>query len=249
MDYIQALKSFGFTTNEAKVYFACLELGSASAPEIGKRSGMLRTTVYEILKKLLNQGVASYVFKAKVRYFEVVDPQRLVELIDERKQKLLSVVDELIAIKKSVIKKPTIEFFEGKEGLRTILESILKDENKEYIALGNNEAFREVLGIYVEQFIHKRKEKGIGCRLLIEPGEKTTPLINQDVIEQRMTKTISELKTTKAEIFLYANKIAIFTLINNNPLGVVIEEENIQQLFKTIFEKLWKENKTPSKVE
>lgn len=43
MDIIASLRQFGLNEKQAKVYLACLELGSASVQKIAKKAGVERT--------------------------------------------------------------------------------------------------------------------------------------------------------------------------------------------------------------
>lgn len=46
------MQRYGFTQREAKVYVTVLEMGSSIASMISKRTGLKRTSVYEILEAL-----------------------------------------------------------------------------------------------------------------------------------------------------------------------------------------------------
>ena len=52
IDLKEQIKKIGFPENDAKVYLALLELGRATVTEIGKTTGMNRTTGYDILERL-----------------------------------------------------------------------------------------------------------------------------------------------------------------------------------------------------
>jgi len=240
MEVETALKEFGLSNNEIKVYLAVLSLGNATANTIGGKANLLRTTTYEILKSLISKGVASYVIKDKKKYFEVVDPESLINILEERKIKLKKALPELIKLKKSVGEKPSVELYEGKEGLKAILENLIKSARDNYKVIGNNHKFREILyDYYVESFVNKRLDAGISCEFIAEPGKDTIELKKQDKKSKRITKTMKELKNTNAELFIFGDKIAIFTLINDQPIGVLIREKNISQLMGIIFDKTW----------
>lgn len=241
MDTKLALEEFGLSNNESKIYIAALILGTQTANTIAKRAGLLRTTTYEILKSLVNKGLASYVIKDKKKYFEVVDPKVLIEVLEEKKTKLKQVLPELLKIKKSILEKPSVEVYEGKEGLKTILEDLLKNAKKNYKVIGNNMKFREVLyDYYVESFINKRLKTGISCQFISEPGKETIKLQKEDKKVKRITKIMGELFNSNAELFIYEDKIAIFTLIKQQPIGILIKEKSVSELFRIIFDKIWK---------
>ena len=57
------LKAYGLNEKQIKVYLACLELGSASVQKISQKSGLIRTTVYEVLETLKQRGFTSSFLK------------------------------------------------------------------------------------------------------------------------------------------------------------------------------------------
>ena len=83
-----ALEDFGLSNKEIKVYLAALEMGTATANELSKKSGLNRSTVYDLLKALVEKGISSTVIKNNASYFEVVEPERLVSILEEKKKKI-----------------------------------------------------------------------------------------------------------------------------------------------------------------
>ena len=59
--------------NESKLYLSLLELGSASATQLIQKSGLHRAVVYDILERLIEKGLASFVIKGRKKYFERVN--------------------------------------------------------------------------------------------------------------------------------------------------------------------------------
>lgn len=52
MNIENTLNSLGLSPNEAKVYLAALEMGTASAQDIAHKAGVIRTTGYSVLERL-----------------------------------------------------------------------------------------------------------------------------------------------------------------------------------------------------
>ena len=84
MDPKLALQEADLTGNEAKIYLALLELGSALAGEITKKSGINRTNVYDALDRLIEKGIVSYVITANRKYFEATNPERIISYLEEK---------------------------------------------------------------------------------------------------------------------------------------------------------------------
>jgi len=80
-DLLPALKSFGFTTNEAKAYLSLLHHNPATGYEISGNSGIPRSAIYEILKRLETTGMVSRVDTNPTRYIPL-PPDQLYELLE-----------------------------------------------------------------------------------------------------------------------------------------------------------------------
>ncbi|MBW3012929.1 helix-turn-helix domain-containing protein, partial [Candidatus Woesearchaeota archaeon] len=79
------LEGLGLTKSEISVYLALLELGSSTTGKIVDKSGASSSKIYEILDKLIQKGLVSYVLKANIKYFEAAPPKRILDYIEEKK--------------------------------------------------------------------------------------------------------------------------------------------------------------------
>jgi len=78
------LEENGFTNREAKIYLAGLELGQSPASSIAKYAKENRVTVYTILKELCKKWIFIETIKNKIKYYEAISPQKLINLIQEQ---------------------------------------------------------------------------------------------------------------------------------------------------------------------
>jgi sugar-specific transcriptional regulator TrmB len=80
---LPALKSFGFTSNEAKTYLSLLQNNPATGYEISGNSGIPRSAIYEILKRLESTGMVSCVDINPTRYIPL-PPDHLFDLLENK---------------------------------------------------------------------------------------------------------------------------------------------------------------------
>ncbi len=233
------LKECGLSENETHVYLASLASGNSKVNEIAKKAGLQRTTTYEILKALVEKGIVSYAIKSGVKHFEAADPNKLVRTLEEKKERLNSILPELEAIRKSVVEKPSIQVYEGKEGLKTILDDIIKTRPKEMLQLGSAKIF-ETLNFYFPNWIKRRVKMAIYARILQEKTPKIVELKNNDKSELREIRFLPKKFKISTHSQIYGDKIAIITLNKNNLVGVVIKNKEIVETQKSLFEELWK---------
>jgi len=89
---VERLAAAGFTEYEAKVYVALQRCSPATGYQIAKESGVPRSTIYEVLGKLLARGAAvTQSYGDTVRYAPV-PPE---ELLDRMRHEFEDTLDEL----------------------------------------------------------------------------------------------------------------------------------------------------------
>ncbi len=173
------LREFGLTEKEIKVYIALLKLGSALVQDISKKAGTYRTYTYEVLKSLKEKGLVSYVIKSGKQYFEVAQPEKLINILKEREEKIKKILPTLENIYNSSPEKPKIEVYEGKEGLKSIYDDMIKTK-REILAYGSAKKQIELMQFYFPNFIKRRVKEGIKTKVIIEKSEDSLKLSKND---------------------------------------------------------------------
>jgi sugar-specific transcriptional regulator TrmB len=238
----QILKEYGLSDNEVKVYLASLSLGTSKVNEISKKGRMLRTTTYEVLKALVEQGLVSYVIKSGVRYFEAADPGKLVSILEERKRGIKSIMPELQSLMASVTEKPAIEVYEGRAGLKTILDDIINSKPEEILTLSSSKIL-ETLTYYFPQWIRRRVKAGIYARILQQEAMATKKLKRKDRAQLREIRFLPKEFKINTHIQIYGSKVAILTLRKDSLIGVIIENKDIAETQRSLFDVLWNSRK------
>lgn len=125
---IETIQQAGLTQGEAKVYMALLKLGSSTSGPIVKESGVANSIIYRILDSLTEKGLASYIIKEKTKYFKAADPQKIINFIEEKKEKLEEnkksiekILPQLLAMSQQP-DETNVQIFEGFNGFITAWE-------------------------------------------------------------------------------------------------------------------------------
>ncbi|MBI3623368.1 helix-turn-helix domain-containing protein [Candidatus Pacearchaeota archaeon] len=232
------LVDYGLREAEAEIYIACLRLGNSTVYKIAEKVRLPKSTVYDTLKSLNEKGLVTFIIKSGVKYFEAVSPNKLVDILDEKKAKISDAIPKLKEIQEKVIDKPEVNVYYGKEGLKTILQDVLKIK-KDFHIIGNFEEFEEYFDFYSSLFVKQRVKNKIICKLIEEKSKKNLQLKKNDKKEKRITKFLAGIQDLKSEIYVYGDKIALLTLMEEEPVGVVIKNKEMAKLMKFIFEKVW----------
>ncbi len=243
MDYT-VLKKIGLTDKELNVYIALLKNGATSVRGLAEIVELNRGTVYDTLKKLQELGLAGFYHHGSKQKFVAEDPDKLIKLVETQEDKLKHIknsLDELVPELRSVRGKegnqPTTKFYDGRAGVRYILEDVLycleKTELKEYYVYSAKKGSDDLNGAYPD-FTRDRIRKKIAVKVisLAEGGGLN------GLDERRWLGTNDESATF---ILIYANKCAFISHDNlGKPVGVIVENSLIYETQKTIFLQLWK---------
>ncbi|MFH1126359.1 MAG: helix-turn-helix domain-containing protein, partial [Candidatus Altiarchaeota archaeon] len=144
------LEAIGVTGNDAEVYIALAKTGETTAYEISKKTGIHRGNVYDCLDRLIEKGLISYITKNKIKYYQVTEPSKLLELLKEKEKALQSLAEQIVSRKKEPGVK--VRIFEGKKGLAMVYRDIL-DTGQDYYALGATGKIYALLGFTYEMFV------------------------------------------------------------------------------------------------
>ncbi|GIU68842.1 MAG: hypothetical protein KatS3mg002_0078 [Candidatus Woesearchaeota archaeon] len=128
--------------------------------------------------------------------------------------------------------------YEGITGIKTIFEDILKTK-QDIKGYGNTHLMIELLEHYVPSYIKKRIEEKIFFQLLTEPSQNSRNMQKEDKKSFRETRFIKQLQTISTATYIYGNKVAIITLLKKEPLGILIENEEVSKSQRTLFNILW----------
>jgi HTH-type transcriptional regulator, sugar sensing transcriptional regulator len=235
----------GLSDKETKIYLALLKSGAISVRGLAEISKLNRGSVYDILKKLQAKGLVSFYHHETKQKFIAEDPEKLKMLIEEKEQKLRTakgdiekIIPELRSIQDKNGKKPTTKFYEGRLGIKTILEDALevlssKEEGEqEYYVYSAKEASEDIKDAY-PNFTKDRIKKGIEVKAIsLAGGGKLSGL------DER--KWLGTEQNSATFILIYAGKCAFISRdVLNVPIGVIIENEMIYETQKVIFLQLW----------
>ncbi|MBI4139501.1 helix-turn-helix domain-containing protein [Candidatus Woesearchaeota archaeon] len=238
MEFVEQLRTYGMSEKEAKVYVSLLQIGPATANAIAEKADIVRTTTYDVLKTLKEQGIAGCIVKNKVLHYEAAEPEKLVQILEEKKRTVLGILDNLKKIKTTTTGKPKFELYEGKEGVKTVYQDILNEEQP-LEAISNTKHIVELLPHYVPHFIKQRVQKGISIQLLSEETREAQEFKKNDSKELRETKYLEELKNIPITQYIYGNNVAVINTSILEPQGIIIRNKDYAKAQSQIFKILW----------
>jgi len=229
------LQEIGLTENQANVYLALLELGQTLASQISEKTKINRSLIYTILQELIDKGLVSYFIQNNKKIFKAAEPLELLEILKEKEEKIKTIMPKLEMVKKP-LEKEKVEVYKGKEGLKTVLNDILRNCEKEYFVIGGIGKSLEALPYFIEGW-HKRRIKAKITRNMI---------LSEEVRKKKITKfPLTKIKYLPQEyrtletMMIYDNKIAHIIWVDE-PLAIIIESKKINQAYMKQFSLLWR---------
>lgn len=235
----------GFSKAEAEIYWALLNLETVSVRKAAAASGINRGTSYEAIKKLLNSGLVTARRVGVREYFTAESPDKINDLIRDRRKDLLQVqqqasklIPELLARQARPQGRPLVKYYEGDEGVVTVLRDVLQTcgrmQKPEYYVYSSR-PLRQYLYRKFPQFTDRRVREGIAVRV-IAVGEGGDPA---DVSQR---KWLAEPKGGEISSYtiIYGDKVANISISSDyTPYAVVVEDAGAAAMQRLLFERLW----------
>ncbi len=243
---IPALKNIGLTDSEIKVYLALLELGTSTKGPIVNKSGVASSKIYELLDKLIEKGLVSYIIKENRKYFRAADPSRILDYLKEKQSQIKEQENDISQILPQLLLKQKLansmkdaEIYKGIKGYQTAREQLLKLMKKgdTMLVIGAPAEVNDKIEAWLLDY-HKRREKqGIGMKILYNENARTYGELRT---QWKLTevKYMSENIITPSWIEIFNDNVLICVLAAS-PLTFMIQNKDVADSFRSYFELLW----------
>ncbi|MFC1732026.1 TrmB family transcriptional regulator [candidate division KSB1 bacterium] len=238
---LEILRKIGLSEGEIKVYSALLETGKAPVNKVHERTGIERRNIYDILNKLIERGLVTYITENKRRLFRVSHPNKIMNYIEEKEE-------NLGIIKKDIAKEiPTIidkfnfprsdvnaEFFRGIEGVKAVFEDMLNYKDAYWVGAGK--WLMEKYPVWWRHWNKKRIEKKMVWHNLLIHERK---LLGDKARKYEEIKFLpKEFSGNKTVFGIYGNKVINF-MFGPDFLAFVIESKEFADNYRKYHKYLW----------
>ena len=237
----EELKLLGLSDNEIKAYLSLLELSQSLASKIASKSKIPRASIYDILERLQQEGLVSYITKDFKRYFSASEPKTIIENLDYTKKRIKDILPNLEALKKNNQPMSKTEIFEGKNGLQMIMNLMLEEKN--LFVLGASRKSSEILPFFVDKWHKERIKRKIKTKIIYNDIEGIHSSVNKS-IKILGSKKIWDYRFLHTDYLspvmtiVFGNKVALVNWIKN-PSVILIENRDIAETYKQYILRLW----------
>lgn len=244
---VENLLQFGLNEKEISVYLSLISLGPAPVRLIAKQAAVNRGTSYDILKSLIELGLVSYYKQYQKsdrrQYFVAEPPQKILDAIENKKRSLETVklqmaksLPELESIYEKSGARPVVKYYEGKEGLRTILEDVLfvmENEAEKTYYVYSSADIRDYLYKVYPRFNEDRLAAKISVQAIAIGGGGELAGLDE-------RKWLSKKEGTPTYVLIYSGKVAMISIdATKKPVGVIVEDRGLYETQVLVFKKLW----------
>ena len=235
------LKEIGLTEYEAEIYLTLLRHGQISAYELAEKTGLYRQATYDALNRLIEKGYVNSVKEGKIRLFRAIDPQVILEFLNEKTENYKQILPELTQINESSKQPLIVETYKGKNVVRIALRDIinaLKKNGGEVLCTAVDESvpfsqYQTICDQYERDMLHY----GIKERVLIKEG--TRGLFQKGTSKY---KKIQEKFFNQNPMQIYGDNVQIIVWGNPDYL-ITIRNEGVAESYRKQFELLWQISK------
>ena len=245
--YEKFLEELGLNKEQSLVYESLLKNGLMPARVVAQKSGVKRSLTYKILEQLISLGLVEKRDNiGKITLFFPAHPGKLREFLQKREEAIKTAEASLGGIMGKMVSdfnllsgKPNVQFYEGPEGMKKVLEDSLSAESEIF-------AYADVISIekYIpdinKDYVAKRRKFSIKKKGLIFDSPEARKLLagyNPDITENKFISFKTSPSHTIMQI--YDNKVSYITLGDTQMIGVIIEDSHIASLHKYLFEYQW----------
>ncbi len=247
-DLATILQEIGLNKSESKVFVYLLEGGqSVRVTNIARRMKMNRTTLYGILRNLSERGLVTSVEDRGILTYRAIDPHLLEDHVERMRQKLSGSIAKIKRVLPALDSArsrghgvlPSIQFFEGPEGIKQAYEDSLRGSAKQIFGFTGSQAveyfFKSEDKKWAQKYVDRRSSAGIKFFAITADAPGSRHAQELDAKSLRLTKLLPAGFDFDIEIEIYGSKVLFASYSKEHPLAVLIEDEKIAGTMKTIF--------------
>jgi sugar-specific transcriptional regulator TrmB len=246
MDVKAILREIGLTQNEILIYLELLKLGSTTTGNIIKKTGIHGSKVYASLERLAEKGLVGHVIIANTRHFKAVDPDRLIDFLEDKKKKINDQEDEIKNILPELKKRmfasdeeTHAEIFQGWKGMETVFNDGIRDMEKGdiwYVLGAYAGEDVERTDRFIQKVIMKCEKKEMEWKVIYNESARGT-----FKYEQKSSITTNRFidQETPATINIYKN-IVFIALWTKEPIAFRVQNKKVADSFVEYFKQVWK---------
>lgn len=249
-ELLSAIEDLGLSQKEARVYVANLILGPATVQKIADQADIKRVTTYVILESLASLGLVSQSNQGKKTYFTAEDPISLRRLLKKKEQQIKeqkisfeNILPELQELKNLPSDSPTVRFYEGAEGIKSIFSSFFASHVEEVDMVYGMSNLDQLHAFYPEMNEQSSNPERVKFKIpsrFIYTSERGAIYKDTDTLANRESRWLPHEKyPLNGDISIVGDHVVLLALTGNKPIGITIHSHELSKGMKAIFDLAW----------
>jgi len=240
------LERIGLTKGESKVYLALLMLGESTAGPIVDEAKITRSKIYDILERLKQKGLVSYITKESTKYFIASNPKSILKYLEEKEKEISTEIERFQKIipdlenrYNKAIEKGIAEIYLGIKGMQNAFDVLVNefDSTEVYFAFGASKGENiEEMQKFFDKLHSERKKRKIKSKIIFNLSSKG---LFKSQEKSNLVEARYLLESTPASINIYKNYV-IIAILSNSPITFLIRNKEVADSFKEYFGVMWK---------
>jgi len=239
------LIKYNFEPSTAEIYVILANNGEMTVPKIQEKTSFSRASVYDSLNQLLAEDLVIYRKEGRVAYYKPAHPNKLFDLIEQKKRDSTLLEEEMKDSIKGLIgaynlseNKPGVRFFEGKEGMIEAYEAIL-DIGETIYSFEDNGEMMNFFPDYVSKYVKRRVDSQIWNKSIVPDTNKINEPDPNHFIDSKKIPVADF--PFNMDIKICANTVQFATLKEGQAVAIHINHPLIAENFRVIFNFMWKQ--------
>ena len=245
------VSKLGLNDNQSMVYLSLLKNGMSKAGRIPGYTGLKRGLCYKTLDQLVELGfVKKHGENTKITFYSPLSPDKLYDHISMEKKRVYELendFNDISGILKSQFNilsgKTNVRYFEGEKEVEEMLNDSLETQGAMY-TYGDVDMIEQNYKDLNNRHSEKRKLNNIMKKILLTKSKLALKILKQSKNDPLTEIRIidKDYAPVKSVIEIYDNKISYITISKIGMSGILIEDKQIAQMHKFLFEALWEKS-------
>ncbi|MBI4033974.1 MAG: hypothetical protein HY378_00285 [Candidatus Brennerbacteria bacterium] len=245
--YQGILEELGLSPNEAKIYETLIEKGESSVSDIAVAAGIHRRNAYDVIQRLIDKGLCFQIFSTTENKYNAVDPDKLSEIIAEKRDKLLAA---LPGLKKKFSERLAPEeayIYRGLEGQKNVWRDVLRVGQDSFFIGAKGGWYDPRLQTAREAFFKEANRRKIKFIQLFDYEIKRLPNFPKHFGGKLEYRILPKEYSTSSAIHIFGDYIVTYTgltigKVDDNTVFFIIKSKNLAESYRTWFWYMWKQS-------
>jgi len=244
---LKILRDLGLSEGEVRVYLALLEIGKSTSGKIIEKSRISPSKIYDVLNRLTEKGLVSYIIEGKIKHFKVAPPNQILNFIKQKEEELelhreefKKILPELESKQKLIQKKFNAEIFEGIRGLITVFDMSFEEMGKgnTLYAFGYPPYASKLFDAYWKEYHRKCDKKGVIRKVIYD--YETWFLKKREIRKLSYHRYMPKGVTTPSWILIFNDKVATVIVTPEQKVCFLVQNKEVSNSYIQYFNLLWK---------